>query len=230
MRGKEVRRTDLIATAENESPSIPVFGRNSRSRDFVLTQNVKPDYYPVRPMTQRVHKFRRIRFGICLLAILAVTPFSLPAQANGPHPRRKDEWKHQVEKLEEVWRTAQLNADVDAMDKLLSDDYVGITMSGQVVTKMQQLDRMRNRTMVLSKIVLDDVKVKLIGTTAIVTSRAEVEGTDDGAPMHGNFRYMRVYSRLPSGAWKITNFEATRVGPPSPPNGRRRPTGDPKPE
>jgi len=29
------------------------------------------------------------------------------------------------------------------MDKLLSDDYIGITMTGQVNTKAQQLDRMR---------------------------------------------------------------------------------------
>ena len=142
-----------------------------------------------------------------------------PARADGPHPRRKDEYKHQVEQLEEVWRTAELGDDVDAMDKLLSDDYVGITMTGQLVTKTQQLDRMRNRTTVLSKILLDDVKVKLIGSTAIVTSLAEVDGTNEGTPMHGTYRYTRVYSRLPSGTWKITNFEATRVGPPQPMQG-----------
>ena len=124
-----------------------------------------------------------------------------------------------------------MNADVDAMDKLLSDDYIGITMSGEVVTKMQQLDRMRNRSLVLTKMALDDVKVKLIGSTAVVTSRAEVQGTDGGAPMRGNFRYTRVYTRLPSGVWKITNFEATRVGPPPAPDGRGRPpTDNPKPQ
>jgi ketosteroid isomerase-like protein len=197
-----------------------------------LTPHLKPDYYPVRIMAQRILQFRGFRFDLRLVAILAVTAFTFAALADGPHPKRKDEYKHQVEKLEEVWRTAQLNGDVDVMDKLLSDDYVGITMSGQVVTKTQQLDRMRNRTMVLSKIALDDVKVKLIGSTAIVTSRAEVEGTDNGAPMYGNFRYMRVYSRLPSGSWKITNFEATRVGPPL--DGKDTHAGDsarnPKPE
>ena len=142
---------------------------------------------------------------------------SVPALADGPHPRRKDEYKHQVEKLEEVWRTAQLKGDLDAMDKLLADDYVGITMTGQVVTKMQQLDRMRNRSLVLTKIELTDMKVKLIGSTAIVTSLAEVEGTNDGEPIHGTYRSTRVYSRLPSGTWKITNFEATRVGMPQQP-------------
>ncbi len=120
--------------------------------------------------------------------------------------------------MEDAWRAAQIAGDVDAMDKLLSDDYVGITMTGQVVTKMQQLDRMRNRALVLSRLDIEDVKLKLIGSTAIVTSLAEVDGSSDGEPMRGRFRSTRVYSRLPSGVWKMTNFEATRVGPP--PGGR----------
>jgi ketosteroid isomerase-like protein len=157
--------------------------------------------------------------------LLALCALALPAPAQGSHPRHKQDSKHQVEKLEETWRMAQLNGDVEAMDRLLSDDYVGITMSGQVVTKMQQLDRMRSRTVELTRIELSDVKVKLIGSTAIITSLAAVEGTADGQPMHGNYRYTRVYSRLPSGGWKITNFEATRVGEPGA-NGRRPPRGD----
>jgi ketosteroid isomerase-like protein len=152
--------------------------------------------------------------------LLAAVSLALPGHADAQHPRHKDDYKHQVEKLEETWRVAQLNDDIDSMDRLLSDDYVGITMNGQVVTKMQQLDRMRTRTLMLTKIQLEDVKVRLIGMTAVVTSLAEVDGTNDGTPMHGNYRYMRVYSRLPSGTWKITNFEATRVGEPRPRGGR----------
>jgi ketosteroid isomerase-like protein len=168
-------------------------------------------------MARSVLKNRLLRTGLAL-AMLAGLALLLPAHATVPHPKRKEEYKQQVEKLEEAWRTAQLNDDVAAMDKLLSEDYVGITMAGQVVTKMQQLDRMRNRQTVLTKIVLDDVKVKLIGTTAIVTSLADIDGTADGTPItHGTYRYTRVYSRSPSGVWKITNFEATRVGPPPPP-------------
>jgi ketosteroid isomerase-like protein len=134
------------------------------------------------------------------------------ALANDQHKPKRPDYKRQVEQLEQTWRIAQLDGDIPAMDKLLSDDYVGITMNGQVVTKMQQLERMRTRQFVLSKIELNDVKVKLIGTTAIVTCQAEVEGTNEGASLHGTYRYTRVYTRLPPGVWKITNFEATRVG------------------
>src|ERR1700727_2952237 len=116
-----------------------------------------------------------------------------------------------AEALEEQWRQAQLAGDVAVMDKLLSDDYIGISMTGQVNTKMQQLDRMRLHKVALTKLDLGDRQVKLIGSIAIVTSRAEVEGTNDGLPIKGTFRYTRVYQRLPSGVWRITSFEATRV-------------------
>jgi ketosteroid isomerase-like protein len=171
-------------------------------------------------MVRRISQFRGFGPSLLLLVVAFLGVAVLPSRADGPHPKRNDQYKHQVERLEEQWRVAQLNDDVEAMDRLLSEDFVGITMNGQVVTKTQQLDRMRNRSLVLSKIELGDVKVKLIGKTAIVTSLAQIEGSNDGTPMIGQFRYTRVYSRQPAGGWKITNFEATRVGPP--PSGDRR--------
>ena len=191
---------------------------------------------------QRIqHRCSRPGRSVLGFALLAAALWLSAGQAEGqhPHPKRNDQYKHEVEQLEQVWRKAELSGDVATMDKLLSDDYVGITMSGQVVTKEQQLERLRKRTMPLSRIDLMDVHVKLIGTTAIVTSRAEVEGTDEGVPMHGTFRYTRVYSRQPNGSWKVTNFEATRVGPPPPPrppenggsaSGGAAPSGGAQPE
>lgn len=130
----------------------------------------------------------------------------------GHHGQAKKATREAIEALEEQWRTAQLNGDAAAMDALLSDDFVGITATGQVTTKAQQLDRTRNRSVVLTELNLTDVKVKLIhSVVAVVTSLAEIKGTADGAALTGTFRYTRVYQRLPSGVWKITSFEATRV-------------------
>ena len=56
----------------------------------------------------------------CLL--LAVT--AMPAAAWVHHPR---DAKQQILDLEQQWRTATLNGDVPLMDKLLSDDFVGIS-------------------------------------------------------------------------------------------------------
>jgi len=170
-------------------------------------------------MAQHISQHRVFRPGVGLvtLASLAAILLVSAAPARGQHPRRNDQFKHQVEQMEQAWRSAELAGDVEAMGRLLSDDFVGINMSGQVVTKTQLLERMRNRRTVMTRLDLDDVHVKLIGPTAIVTSRAEVEGTNEGVAMHGTYRYTRVYSRLASGTWQITNYEATRVGPPLPP-------------
>ena len=138
-----------------------------------------------------------------------------------PHPEKKHEAKREVELLEEEWRAAQLAGDAATMDRMLSDDYIGISVSGQVSTKAQQLDRVRSSKVVISKVDLSDMKVKLIGSIAIVTSRADVEGINENGPLRGTFRYTRVYQRLPSGTWKITSFEATRI--PSPKSNRDRP-------
>jgi len=159
---------------------------------------------------------RPIRGTLMTIAVLVTSTAVGFSQPSFPvHPLQLREKKHdakrQVEALEEQWRTAQLAGDIGTMDKLLSDDYIGITMTGQVNTKAQQLDRARDHKLVLTKLDLGDRQVKLVGSIAIVTSLADIEGTNDGAPVKGTFRYTRVYQRLASGEWKITSFEATRV-------------------
>lgn len=146
----------------------------------------------------------------CFVALLGAQQ----AQAAVKNHEKKHDAKKQVETLEEQWRVAQLAGDVATMDKMLADDFIGISMSGQVNTKAQQLDRIRTRKLVVSKIELSDMKVKLVGSVAIVTSQADVEGTSEDGSVKGTYRYTRIYQHLASGEWKITSFEATRIRPP----------------
>ncbi|HEX4155679.1 MAG TPA: nuclear transport factor 2 family protein [Acidobacteriaceae bacterium] len=145
------------------------------------------------------------------LLLLAASLLAAPLHA-APH-RGTRTLRAEIEGLEQQWRQAALAGDVTVMDHLLSEDYLGINPNGQVVTKLQQLDRMKSRDFTLTRIDVSDVKIKLISRrAAIVTSLAQVEGTADEHPLHGSFRYTRIYQRLPNGGgWKITSFEATRV-------------------
>lgn len=146
------------------------------------------------------------------MAVVLFTCFLACAQAQKDRHHKHDA-KKEVEALEEKWRTAQLAGDIATMDAMLADDFIGISMSGQVNTKAQQLDRIRSKRLVLTRIDLDDMKVKLLDSVAIVTSLAQVEGTNEGVPVKGTYRYTRIYRQLPSGDWKITSFEATHVRP-----------------
>lgn len=154
---------------------------------------------------------RALSYGL-MAGLMAGALAAGVALAAGPHPHsHKRVFKQEIVALEDQWRVAQLADDVATMDKLLAPDYLGISMNGQINDKDQQLDRMRNRTLMLSSIALSDVKIKLVGPVAIVTSLAQVEGTSDGVVIHGMYRYTRIYRRYPDGTWKITNFEVTPI-------------------
>lgn len=165
---------------------------------------------------------------VLLTCFIALVGAQQARAANHKHEKKQDV-KRLVEALEEQWRKAQLAGDVSTMERMLSDDFIGISMSGQVNTKAQQLERVRSRKLLVTKIELSDMKVKLEGPVAIVTSQADVEGTNEGVSVKGKYRYMRVYQHQPSGEWKITHFEATRIHPPKSAEERERTSGSTPP-
>ena len=158
---------------------------------------------------RRAASSSQISHHVPLGLVLLVCFLALPAPAHAWQAKR--DVKRQIEQLEAQWRTAQLAGDIATMDHMMADDYVGITMSGQVTTKVQQLARLRDHTLVLTRLDVQEMKVKLMGQVAIVTVRVRAVGTSDVRPINGEYRYTRIYHQLPSGSWKITNFEATRL-------------------
>jgi ketosteroid isomerase-like protein len=167
-------------------------------------------------MLRRLPKFA----AAFLSATVLVAPLPAFAQQPQHHPHKRTE-RTQIEALEEQWRKAVLAIDIPTMDKLLSDDFLGIQANGEVVTKTQQLEHMRNHQFVIDLLETSDLKIKLINNVAIVTSLAHVSGVIDGDHLQGAYRYTRIYQHLATGAWKVTNFEATPAtgmhGPPPPP-------------
>ena len=154
-----------------------------------------------------------------MLALVLGTPLAVEAKPHAKHAARDE-----VMALENQWVKAQIQGDTAAMDKLLSPDFLGITAFGRVMTKAQQLDKMKSRATVLRSLQISDVRVKLLGQRgASVTSLAQMDAVNDGRPLTGSFRYTHVYQRLPNGMWSITNFEATRI----PGSGGGRPGGSP---
>lgn len=142
-----------------------------------------------------------------LLALCAVPFFGMPRAQR--HERR-----HEIDHLEEVWRSALLKADTAAMSSLLADDYIGITPTGTVQTRDEALAALRSGRMHFTTLEISDRKVRFYGSTAIVTSTAEVEGVTPEGNLTGNYRYTRVYAQDPQRVWKIVSFEANRiVGP-----------------
>jgi ketosteroid isomerase-like protein len=146
--------------------------------------------------------------GALVLALCA-------AQPHGGMPRaQKHESRHEIDQLEEAWRNAVLKANTAAMDSLLADDYMAILPNGTLQSKEQSLANLRTGAANFAALEISDRKVRFYGTTALVTSRADVSGTTAGGDFSGSFRYTRVYVRNAQGKWKIVSFEASRIHEP----------------
>jgi ketosteroid isomerase-like protein len=126
-------------------------------------------------------------------------------------PKRETRAVHkQIEALEEQWRQAQIGNDIAVISNLLADDYVGITANGTVETKSQTIAQHKAGTVRITSLDLDDLKVRLYEDTAVVTSKAELQGVNGQSDISGKYRYTRVYNRR-LGQWKIVSFEASRI-------------------
>jgi len=120
--------------------------------------------------------------AFCALPALARTAGQGQTKPNGPPKEKKHEIRHEIDQLEEKWRNAILKGDTPAMDGLLADDYMAITASGTLQTKAQTLDNLRNGRMHFTSLEVSDRKVRFYGTTALVTSYADVQGTTPRGP------------------------------------------------
>ena len=155
---------------------------------------------------------------ILVLMLMALCAHPVQAGARPPSaemPRaQRHESRHEIDRLEEKWRDAVLNQNSAAMDSLLADDYMAITASGTLQTKQEALANIRSGHMHLTTLDISDRKVRFYGKTALVTSLAQIEGTNAEGSISGSFRYTRVYVREAQGDWKIVSFEASRIREP----------------
>jgi ketosteroid isomerase-like protein len=148
---------------------------------------------------------------IAALALLLVSLAGATQLTNGMPRAQRHESRHEIDQLEQSWADAILHRNASAMDSLLADDYIGITANGTLQTKDQTLANLRVGTLHFASIEFSDRKVRFYGQTALVTSKAEVNGSAADGDISGSYRYTRVYVRDERGGWRIVSFEASRI-------------------
>lgn len=146
--------------------------------------------------------------GFAVLAMIGVA--SCPAMPRA----ERHETRHQIEHLEDAWCSAILHGNSTAMDALLADDYMSISATGILQSKDQTLANLRAGSLHFTSIELSDRKIRFYGTTALVTSRAEVSGKGPDGDLSGSYRYTRVYVKDVRGVWRIVSFEASKIKEP----------------
>jgi hypothetical protein len=157
-----------------------------------------------RPLLIASHS-RKIALALAVLLLPGACPVGWAA------PRHENKAIHkEIATLEQRWRQAIVTNNVAEMNNLLSNDYIGITSNGTVENKAQALAQRRAGTVSIAKLDLSDIHIRIYGNTAVVTSVADLVGSNGDSDISGKYRYTRVYA-LRRGGWKIVSFEASRV-------------------
>ena len=156
----------------------------------------------------------RLSVRLLSAAVLAVA-FALSAgaspQTHGMPRSERHESRHEIDQLEQAWKDAVMHRNASTMENLLADDYIAITPNGTLQSKDQTLANLRSGSVQIKSLEFSDRKVRFYGQTALVTSRAEVSGSNLEGDFSGAYRYTRVYVRNSQGKWKIVSFEASRI-------------------
>jgi ketosteroid isomerase-like protein len=145
----------------------------------------------------------------CACLLLGFLPQAAAKSIPRPHRQPKG-IVHTIQHLEAQWRLAQLKGDTATMANMLSSDYLGIYSDGTLATRNETLAAVRSGALHFTEMNVSDVKIRVFGTTVVVVSKAQVQGSKDGESIDGSYRYTRVYHRI-NGAWKIVSFEASSL-------------------
>ncbi len=144
---------------------------------------------------------------LALLLLAAGLPSALAA-SHHHHPSKQV--SQTIAHLERKWLAAQLNANISVMTNMLAEDYLGITPNGTLESKAETLANYKNGVVHFTTMSTSERKIRVYGSTAVVTSQAEVVGTHQADSIHGRYRYTRVYHN-DGGSWKIISFEASKI-------------------
>ena len=101
---------------------------------------------------------------------------------------------------------AMIERDFEALDRLLADDLVYTHNNAIVDDKPALFKRLRDRVAVYLKIVRSDVQVRVFGSTAVVTGKADIT-TEKSNPV---VRFVNVWVRHGDG-WQNAIWQATPI-------------------
>lgn len=118
--------------------------------------------------------------------------------------------------LEARLRAAQLAADVEALDSLISDALLFTGPDGQLGTKADDLAAYSSGAVRFRAHEPEELRVRRIGADVAVSAlRARLAVEVGGTLSRGTYRYTRVWAREDDGSWRVVGGHVSEV-PPTP--------------
>lgn len=102
----------------------------------------------------------------------------------------------EIEKCEDNLLQAMRDADVEKLNKLISDKLIFNIPNGDVITKEIDLSSYRSGNMIVESIDCLDRQIQVFGDTAIVSAKVRMKGAFIQQAFDGEVRFIRTWKKL----------------------------------
>jgi hypothetical protein len=143
---------------------------------------------------------------IIILMLVALSSFLAFGQTKGKKSERIDKVELELLKLEREWIEAFFAKPNRALlERVMTDDYISNNADGTVTNKAQSIAAAESGLFVGTSHTSEDVKVRVYGNTAIITSLDTVKGK-----FNGQFRHTSIWVKR-KGQWQVIGWQGTPV-------------------
>ncbi len=121
--------------------------------------------------------------------------------------------EHPVVATDDRFFDALMRADSVALDHLLVDDFILVdVLSGSEIEKAALVSLVGSGQLTFDEIrrYPAEGRVRVYGSTAVVTGRTRMGGRYEGAPWSARSRYIHVYID-DQGAWRLASAQGTPI-------------------
>lgn len=118
--------------------------------------------------------------------------------------------EEEIEQIEHELVGAFLKRDIKALDRILADEFIITDPHGPSFTKEQYLADLDAARVSFKSLVIDEIEVRVIENTAVVTGKATADGRSQDGPYKGQYSFMDVYLRKSSG-WQAVLSAVNRA-------------------
>lgn len=118
--------------------------------------------------------------------------------------------EQRLRQLDREWNEAYPDRDIEALERILADDWTAIDGAGLVISKRQLLERVRSNPHPLDWHEFDEFRLRVFGDAAVVTGRLSAGGRGEGGDFSFRQRYTRVYVKRED-VWRAVAAQVTVV-------------------
>jgi ketosteroid isomerase-like protein len=158
--------------------------------------------------SKRLKEIEMMKRTFVTVIMMAAALMLASAPANGQ--RRPKAADGAVMEAEQAYVAALVKGDHAALSNILDEQYAFTNTEGSTLDKGTHLKRFEGGTYKFATSAdIDDVKIRVSGTTAFVTGRLNFVGSDTPPP-DGHSRYTHVWVKK-AGHWRLISNHSHRV-------------------